>query len=89
LGRVSAELDVILVRNGGMHDWYTNPKNKQSQPVPRHNEISENLAKSIVKKLSNVSHHQIWTSGGIALSLASSHVSAKLNAIQKSRSANE
>jgi hypothetical protein len=26
---------------------------KQSQPVPRHNEINENLAKSIIKKLEN------------------------------------
>lgn len=25
----------ILVRNGGRHDWYTNPQTKQSQPVPR------------------------------------------------------
>ena len=46
------ELGCVLVRNGGRHDWYTNPGNKQSQPVPRHNEINENLAKSIIKKLS-------------------------------------
>lgn len=43
----------VLVRNGGRHDWYTNPKTKQSQPVPRHTEINENLAKSIIKKLSD------------------------------------
>lgn len=42
-----------LVRNGGRHDWYTNPKTKQSQPVPRHTEINEMLAKSIMKKLGN------------------------------------
>jgi mRNA interferase HicA len=41
-----------LVRHGGNHDWYTNPATKQSQPVPRHNEINEHLAKSIIKKLS-------------------------------------
>jgi len=40
-----------LVRHGGRHDWYTNPGTKQSQPVPRHNEINEQLAKSIIKKL--------------------------------------
>jgi hypothetical protein len=34
------------------HDWYTNPKTKTSQPVPRHNEIHEGLAKAIIKKLS-------------------------------------
>lgn len=43
----------ILVRHGGNHDWYTNPITKKSQPVPRQNEINENLAKSIIKKLSN------------------------------------
>ena len=41
----------FLVRHGGHHDWYINPQSKQSQPVPRHNEINENLAKSIIKKL--------------------------------------
>lgn len=42
-----------LVRNGGRHDWYTNSTTKQSQPVPRHTEINEMLAKSIMKKLGN------------------------------------
>ena len=41
----------VLTRHGGRHDWYTNQKTKQSQPVPRHREINENLAKSIIKKL--------------------------------------
>ncbi|MDO9140255.1 MAG: type II toxin-antitoxin system HicA family toxin [Methylobacter sp.] len=48
------KMGCVLVRNGGRHDWYTNPQTKQSQPVPRHNEINENLAKSIIKKLKNV-----------------------------------
>lgn len=43
----------ILVRHGGKHDWYTNYETKMSQPVPRHNEIDEHLAKSIIKKLSD------------------------------------
>jgi predicted RNA binding protein YcfA (HicA-like mRNA interferase family) len=47
------EMGCVLVRHGGSHDWYTNPKTKQSQPVPRHTEISENLAKSIIKKLND------------------------------------
>lgn len=42
------EMGCVLTRHGGKHDWYTNPKTKQSQPVPRHNEINENLAKSII-----------------------------------------
>ena len=41
-----------LVRHGGRHDWYTNHSTRQSQPVPRHNEINEILARSIIKKLS-------------------------------------
>ena len=47
------EMGCILVRHGVRHVWYTNTKTKQSQPVPRHNEINENLAKSIIKKLGN------------------------------------
>jgi predicted RNA binding protein YcfA (HicA-like mRNA interferase family) len=41
----------VLVRHGAKHDWYANALTKQSQPVPRHNEINESLAKSIIKKL--------------------------------------
>ncbi|HTQ98793.1 MAG TPA: type II toxin-antitoxin system HicA family toxin [Candidatus Acidoferrum sp.] len=40
----------LLVRHGSRHDWYTNPDTKASQPVPRHTEINEQLAKSIIKK---------------------------------------
>ncbi len=43
----------ILVRHGGNHDWYSNPKTGQSQPVPRHREINESLAKHILKKLAS------------------------------------
>jgi predicted RNA binding protein YcfA (HicA-like mRNA interferase family) len=46
-------LGCVLKRNGGSHDWYTNENTKQSQPVPRHTEINENLAKSILKKMAN------------------------------------
>jgi len=35
-------------RNGGSHDIYTN--GKAMMPIPRHNEINEKLAKSIIKK---------------------------------------
>jgi len=34
-----------LVRHGGNHDWYRNPETGVSQPVPRHREINESLAK--------------------------------------------
>lgn len=42
-----------LVRHGGKHDWYRNPKTGAVQPVPRHREINEFLAKHILKKLAN------------------------------------
>ena len=45
------ELGCVLVRRGGNHDWYTNPATKKSQPVPRHSEIHEGLARSIIRKL--------------------------------------
>lgn len=34
-----------LLRHGGKHDIYHNPINGKSQPIPRHNEINEILAK--------------------------------------------
>ena len=45
------EMGCVLVRHGGRHDWYTQPSTKQSQPIPRHNEINENLVKTILRKL--------------------------------------
>lgn len=46
------ESGCVFIRHGGKHDWYQNPKTKVAQPVPRHNEINEFLAKSIIKNLS-------------------------------------
>ena len=45
------EAGAVFIRHGGKHDWYQNPQTKMSQPVPRHTEINEMLAKSILKKL--------------------------------------
>ncbi|MBA7527021.1 hypothetical protein ES705_19194 [subsurface metagenome] len=42
----------VFIRHGGKHDWYQNPETKISQPIPRHREINENLAKHIIKMLS-------------------------------------
>jgi mRNA interferase HicA len=42
-----------LIRHGGKHDWYQNPITRISQPVPRHNDIKEYLAKHIIKMLEN------------------------------------
>jgi mRNA interferase HicA len=41
----------ILLRHGARHDWYQNPRTKMVQPVPRHVEIHEYLARHIVKML--------------------------------------
>lgn len=46
------EMKCILIRHGGKHDWYQNPETKVSQPIPRHREIKEYLAKHIIKELS-------------------------------------
>ena len=40
-----------LIRHGGKHDWYQNPQTGMAQPVPRHREIREFVARSILKKL--------------------------------------
>ncbi|MEI6443834.1 MAG: type II toxin-antitoxin system HicA family toxin [Nostocales cyanobacterium ELA583] len=47
------EIGCIFIRHGGNHDWYQNPITKVSQPIPRHREINENLAKHILKMLEN------------------------------------
>jgi len=53
LVRILVDAGCVMVRHGSKHDWYMNPRTKQSQPVPRHNEINEILARSIIKKLSD------------------------------------
>lgn len=42
-----------LVWHGAKHDWYRNPITGVSQPVPRHREIKDRLARHIIKMLSN------------------------------------
>jgi len=41
----------VLLRHGGKHDIYHNPKSGMTQPVPRHKEINEYLAKKIIRDL--------------------------------------
>ncbi len=43
----------VFVRRGGKHDWYQNPTTRVSQPIPRHREIADSLAKHILKMLGN------------------------------------
>jgi mRNA interferase HicA len=47
------EMGCIFVRHGGKHDWYQNPITKISQAVLRHREIKEQLARHIIKMLSD------------------------------------
>ena len=45
------EAGCVLIRHGGKHDWYRNERSGVSQPVPRHREIKDLLAKHILRKL--------------------------------------
>ena len=53
LVRAIPQFGCVLVRHGGRHDWYRNPTTGLSQPVPRHREIEENLARHIIRMLGN------------------------------------
>ncbi len=48
----------VLVRHGGRHDWYRNPVTGVSQPVPRHREVKEPLARRIIRMLTAESKEQ-------------------------------
>lgn len=39
------EMGCVLIRNGGKHDWYSNPITRRSQPVPRHTENQREFSK--------------------------------------------
>jgi len=45
------KMGCAFIRHGGKHDWYQNSTTKVCQPIPRHREINEILAKNIIKKL--------------------------------------
>jgi predicted RNA binding protein YcfA (HicA-like mRNA interferase family) len=42
----------VLLRHGGNHDIYVNPKTNMQEPVPRHSDIPDGLARKIIKNLS-------------------------------------
>ena len=48
-----SEMGCVLIRHGGRHDWYRNPNTGMSQPVPRHKEIKEPVARHIIRLLGN------------------------------------
>ncbi len=41
----------VLLRHGTNHDIFVNTQNGKKQPVPRHSEIDDQLAKHIQKHL--------------------------------------
>ena len=51
--RAVTALGCVLVRHGAKHDWYRNPVTGVSQPIPRHREINEPLARHVLKLLAN------------------------------------
>jgi hypothetical protein len=45
------ESGCVLLRHGSKHDIYHNPQTGRSEPVPRHREINEFLARRIIRRL--------------------------------------
>ena len=45
------QIGCVLLRHGAKHDIYHQPKTGKSEPVPRHREVNEFLAKKILKSL--------------------------------------
>lgn len=45
------EAGCVFIRHGGNHDLYVNLKSGKKQPIPRHREIDEHLARHIIKML--------------------------------------
>ena len=41
----------VLLRRGQRHDWFQNPGTGMCQPVPRHREVNERLARDGLRKL--------------------------------------
>jgi len=46
------KMGVVFVRHGGKHDVYKQPLTNVETTIPRHDEIKEYTAKSIIKTLS-------------------------------------
>ncbi|MHC6201861.1 type II toxin-antitoxin system HicA family toxin [Breznakiellaceae bacterium SP9] len=46
-------IGAVFVRHGGNHDVYRNPRTGEIEEVPRHPDVNESLAKSIIKTMSH------------------------------------
>jgi len=49
--KIIASNGCSLLKHGNRHDLYVNPITGKKQPVLRHKEIDEHLAKHIIKEL--------------------------------------
>ena len=47
------DMGCVFVNHGKKHDRYSQPSTGKTQMIPRHNDIDEYLAKTIIKKLHN------------------------------------
>jgi len=52
--QILSQIGVIFVRHGKKHDVYKQPLTKIETTIPRHNDIKEFTAKSIIKTLSPI-----------------------------------
>ena len=53
--QILSQMGVVFVRHGKKHDVYLQPSTNIETTVPRHDEIKEYTAKSIIKTLSTLS----------------------------------
>lgn len=50
--KILNQMGVLFVRHGNKHDVYKQPATNIETTIPRHNEVKEFTAKSIIKTLS-------------------------------------
>ena len=48
--RTILECGAVFVREGGAHTIYTNPRTDEALVVPRHAEVSEQLARRLIRE---------------------------------------
>ena len=51
--KILNDMGCIFINHGKKHDRYSQPSTGKIEMIPRHNDIDENLAKAIIKKLHN------------------------------------
>ena len=51
--KILHDMGCVFIIHGKKHDRYKQPSSGKTEMIPRHNDIDENLAKTIIKKLHN------------------------------------